>query len=96
MFGIQEKSFKIIKEILEKNINIEKKVIFGSRATGKQRISSDIDIAIYGKNINFNDISRILGEIDESDIIYKVDIVHYESLNNEKLKENIKKEGVEF
>ena len=49
MFGIQEKSFKIIKEILEKNINIEKKVIFGSRATGKQRISSDIDIAIKFK-----------------------------------------------
>jgi len=96
MFGIQEKSFKIIKEILEKNINIEKKVIFGSRATGKHRVSSDIDIAIYGKNITFNDISRILGEIDESDIVYKVDIVHYESLNNEKLKENINKEGVEF
>ena len=74
MFGIQDKSFQIIKEVLDKNIKIEKRVVFGSRATGKYKNSSDIDIALYGKDITFNDISKIKGELDESDCIYKIDI----------------------
>ncbi len=96
MFGIQDKSFQIIKDVLGKNIKIEKRVIFGSRATGKYKNSSDIDIALYGEKITFDDISKIKGELDESDCIYKIDIIHYESLKNNELRENIDKEGVEF
>lgn len=95
MFGLDEDALREIKKILEKNINIEKCVIFGSRAVGEYKKNSDIDIALFGK-LSFADISSIKGEFDESSIIYKIDLVHYESLKSEKLKENIMKFGIEI
>lgn len=96
MFAIQENSLKIITEILGKYAKIKRRVDFGSRATAKYRDNSDVDIALFGADITFEEISKIIGEMDESDLVYKVDIVHYESLNNKELKENIDREGVEF
>lgn len=64
--------------------------------TGSSRERSDIDIAIYGSEISFRDLSNIKGELDESDCIYMIDIVLYESIKNKRFKENIDKQGIEF
>ncbi|MBN1469258.1 MAG: nucleotidyltransferase domain-containing protein [Fusobacteriaceae bacterium] len=92
--GINEKTLKIIKDIIGK-YNVEKRVIFGSRARGNYRYNSDIDIAIFG-TINRNDFNRLLDELMESDCIYKIDLVHFERISNEELKKDILEEGIEF
>ena len=92
--GINEKILKIIKDIIGK-YNVEKRVIFGSRARGNYRYNSDIDIAIFGA-INRNDFNRLLDELMESDCIYKIDLVHFERISNEGLKKDILEEGIEF
>mgnify|MGYP000320015623 FL=1 len=92
--GINEKTLKIIKDIIGK-YNVEKRVIFGSRARGTYRYNSDIDIAIFG-TINRNDFNRLLDELMESDCIYKIDLVHFERISNEGLKKDILEEGIEF
>jgi predicted nucleotidyltransferase len=92
--GINEKILKIIKDIIGK-YNVEKRVIFGSRARGNYRYNSDIDIAIFG-TINRNDFNRLLDELMESDCIYKIDLVHFERISNEELKKDILEEGIEF
>jgi len=92
--GINEKTLKIIKDIIGK-YNVEKRVIFGSRARGTYRYNSDIDIAIFGA-INRNDFNRLLDELMESDCIYKIDLVHFERISNEELKKDILEEGIEF
>ncbi|MDG3583269.1 nucleotidyltransferase domain-containing protein [Galbibacter sp. CMA-7] len=38
---------------LHKNNNINKTLVFGSRATGNYRASSDVDIALKG-NVSYN------------------------------------------
>lgn len=92
--GINEKTLKIIKDIIGK-YNVEKRVIFGSRVRGTYRYNSDIDIAIFGA-INGNDFNRLLDELMESDCIYKIDLVHFERISNEELKKDILEEGIEF
>ena len=92
--GINEKTLKIIKDIIGK-YNVEKRVIFGSRVRGTYRYNSDIDIAIFGA-INRNDFNRLLDELMESDCIYKSDLVHFERISNEELKKDILEEGIEF
>lgn len=94
-FGIDNETLDIIKKILAKNRKIEKRVIFGSRATGKYKKNSDIDICLYG-NISFREISSLKGEFNESDCIYKVDLVSYNRLENIKFKKNIDEEGMKF
>lgn len=92
--GVNEKTLKIIKGIFQK-YEIDKKVIFGSRARGDYRYNSDIDIAVFG-HIDRKIFNRLAGELMESDCIYKIDLVHFEKINNEELKKDILNEGIEF
>ncbi len=88
--GVEEKYLNIIIEELQKNPRIEQAKIYGSRSKGNYKATSDIDIAIYGENLKTFDedeLRYVLNE--ESDLIYFVDIVNYETLENDKLIENI-------
>ncbi|WP_414646601.1 nucleotidyltransferase domain-containing protein [Clostridium tetani] len=44
---------------------IEKAYIFGSRAKGNYKPGSDIDIAIYGENINLDILSKLNSILEE-------------------------------
>ena len=48
--GIKE---QVINEIIDlaKKYNVEKVILFGSRARGDYHRASDIDLAVYGENI---------------------------------------------
>ncbi len=95
MFGLDVRTLKILNDIFAKNKNIEKKVVFGSRAAGTYKRTSDIDIAIYGK-LTRAEVNRLRGDLEESDCFYKVDLVHYEALADEEMRKNIDRDGVEF
>ena len=93
-FGIYPDSYVAILGELKKHPEIEKVVIFGSRAMGNYKKGSDIDIAIFGKNITFrvlSDIHYMLNE--EIPVPYFFDIIHFESLKTEKLKKHIETKG---
>ncbi len=88
--GIEEKYLNIIIKEIQKNPRIEKAKIFGSRSKGNFKATSDIDIAIYGVNLKTFDEDELMYILnEESDLIYFVDIVNYETLENDKLIENI-------
>ena len=57
-----------------KNTDV-KVYLFGSRAKGKNRKYSDIDLAIESKNDIKDKIAELKRIIEESNLIYKVDIV---------------------
>jgi len=57
-----------------KNTDV-KVYLFGSRAKGKNRKYSDIDLAIESKNDIKDKIAELKSIIEESNLIYKVDIV---------------------
>ena len=48
MCGLLDRDIKYIRKALEKYDEIEKAVIFGSRAMGNYKKGSDVDIAIDG------------------------------------------------
>jgi len=96
-FGIPEKILEIILSGLKQFSEIEKAVIFGSRATGNYKNGSDIDIAIFGTNVTFNTVARLHGILNEqAPIPYFVDIIDFNSINNEELKKHIEDHGVTF
>jgi predicted nucleotidyltransferase len=88
--GIPQKSLNMIIETIDKSPEIDKAAIFGSRAMGNYKNGSDVDIAIFGNKIKpeiINRLSVLLNE--ELPLPYYFDIVHYESLKDEKLKKHI-------
>ena len=92
--GIREQVLNEIIDFAEK-YDVKKVVLFGSRARGKYKKESDIDIAIKG-NIKTEDKYRIINEFDLINTIHKIDLVFIEELTKKELVENIDKEGVEI
>lgn len=89
-FGITEKSMNFIIDALKHLDEVDKAVVFGSRAMGNYKNGSDIDLALYGcfiTNNIVNSLSILLNE--ELPLPYYFDILHYEGIDNIELKKHI-------
>ena len=94
-FGIYDKTYELILNSFNKFPKIEKAIIFGSRAMGNYKKGSDIDIAILGEKIDFATTSRLHGLLNEElPIPYFVDVINYNTIKVEELKQHIMNEGV--
>ena len=71
------KDLKTVKSILAKHYNLNENptYIFGSRANNTNREDSDLDIFIEDKSVNSATITLMNEDFEESNILYKVDIV---------------------
>ena len=94
MFGLLDKDINYIKETLSKFSEIEKGIIFGSRAMGNYKKGSDIDLALIGENITNNILFKVDDYLNEVyPIPYFFDVIHYENISNTKLKNHIDEYG---
>lgn len=76
--------------------DIFKVVLFGSRAKGSYRNSSDIDLAVFAPTMSAQIFDKLWNEVEDLPIVFKVDCLHFESLSNDVLKKKIEAEGVLF
>jgi uncharacterized protein len=74
---------------------IERVGLFGSRATGRYRPNSDIDLVLYG-SLDEATISRLWTLFAESSLPVKVDVLRYNPEMYPPLKAHIDDEGVPF
>ena len=89
--GLSNKQMKEIKDILQQYQEVDKAVLFGSRAMGNYKKASDVDIAIMGKNANFSLAAKIKSHIeDDTYLPYFFDIISYNTIQSEELKQHIK------
>lgn len=55
---------------------------FGSRATGTARRFSDLDLCLRGPmRLSNNILSAIQGELEESDLPYRVDVIDWHAIS---------------
>jgi predicted nucleotidyltransferase len=94
-FGLQDDDKQIILDILKAYPQIEEVVLFGSRALNTFKATSDIDLAIKGKDIH-SILAVLIADFEESDLIYEVDLVDYAGISTEKLFEHIDRHGKVF
>ena len=93
-FGLKESDMEYIVINIRKFPEIEKAIIFGSRAKGNYKPGSDIDIGIYGKKINFDILARLHSLLeDESPMPYLFDLVDVTNSNHKELNEHIERFG---
>ena len=86
------------RQILDKILSykdVEKIVLYGSRATDTFRKTSDIDIAVFAENWTSRDIALVHDSLEENvKTPLKIDLVNFYAITKESLKENILKQGV--
>ena len=93
MYGLSERSYQELIEILKSVPEIDEAVIYGSRARGDHWYASDIDLSLKGERLN-NHSMRILNDrLYESHIPYFFDTHIFDNIHNPKLRSNILRDG---
>ncbi len=92
-FGLPERTINELLEYFKTKPEIEKVVIYGSRAKNTYKNGSDIDFAIWS---NKDNISEIAAELDELPTPYMFDVTNYKTLSHKNLKKSIDKDGLIF
>lgn len=81
---------EVMEEIIKiaQNNRIKKLIIFGSRARGDFKETSDIDIAVSGGDFNV-----FVQDIEETSTLLKFDLIDLDSPIENNLLESIRREG---
>jgi type I restriction enzyme S subunit len=95
-FGLSDKTYRKICDVLASFPKIEEVMIYGSRAKGTEREGSDIDLAIKGENITYDDIIKIHVKLDSLEMLYQYDVLNYTGKLDEGMRRSIDKYGVVF
>ncbi len=91
MGSISEKVILEINQICNKYDEIEKVILFGSRAREDNHSRSDIDLAVYFK---CNSNIEVLYELSEIETLLNIDITVISDNLEEKFLNNIEKDGI--
>lgn len=76
-------------------VAVDRAVIYGSRARGDFRRYSDIDLALHGENVSMSDVARIKNAIDDSFIVFPVDVTAVATLAPDgSMRRTIERDGI--
>lgn len=93
--GLFEADLQNVVSVLTQFPEVEYASIFGSRAKGNYKNGSDVDIALKGKQLSFTILTRINSILnEETSMPYRFDVLNYETITNNELKEHIDRVGL--
>ncbi|WAK03732.1 nucleotidyltransferase domain-containing protein [Methylobacter sp. YRD-M1] len=95
-YGLKNQTIAQINAVFARHSEIEQVILYGSRAKGNFKDSSDIDLALKGHNLNSSIIDRINFELDGLFLPYCFDISLFSRINNARLIDHINHIGVIF
>ncbi|EKV57288.1 DNA polymerase beta domain-containing protein region [Brachyspira hampsonii 30446] len=89
---LDEKIKEGIRNICSSYKNIEKVILFGSRAINKEKYNSDIDLALVGE-FDLLFCERLKEELSDLPTLLKFDVISYNNIENDELLNDIKNHG---
>ncbi len=93
---LKPQHYKIVSGILHEHFPGREVLVFGSRATGKTKKASDLDLCIMGTTpLSLSERGRLADAFDESSLPFKVDFVDWMTLEKW-FQDIIREDGVEF
>jgi len=93
-FGLPPETVEKIRGVLALHPQIEKAVVYGSRAKGNYRNGSDIDLTLFGEGLDLNELLRIMNELDDLLLPYTIDLSIFATLTHPALLDHIRRVGV--
>ena len=95
-YGLTSETVKKIRGVFEDFAEIEKAVLYGSRAKGNFKTGSDIDLTLYGENLSLHLLYEVGDALDDLLLPYTIDLSIFDKLNHAELCEHIERVGVVF
>lgn len=95
-YGLPSSTVEKVVSLFKKYPQVEKAIIYGSRAKGSYRKGSDIDIVLIGAALTHNDLVAIEDKIDDLFLPYSFDLSLFKNITNEELIDHINRIGLTF
>lgn len=92
MFGLPDETVELLQKYFSSQPEVLKVVVYGSRAMGREKPGSDIDLALF--TTSARDISgKVQADLEELSTPYLFDVVDYHRIAHEPLREHIDRVG---
>lgn len=96
LFGLPDIEVKKLQQVFENDKRVSQVWLYGSRATGKQKAASDIDLCIEGAQLSLADLHSFEVRIDDLFLPWKVDLSLKHQIDNPALIQHIENVGIGF
>jgi type I restriction enzyme S subunit len=94
--GLKDKYRQAIIDILSQCEQVEKVVLFGSRAMGTFTITSDVDIVLFGDKLTLTDQGNLAEQIEELTMPQSADLLLYRTIESKELLKHIREYGMQW
>ncbi|MCU0645226.1 MAG: nucleotidyltransferase domain-containing protein [bacterium] len=96
-FGLKNETIKKISAVFSRYPQVEKAVLYGSRAKGNYKNGSDIDLTLHGTvDLTTIVLYKIMEEIDDLLLPYTIDLSIFRSISDADVIDHIQRVGVVF
>jgi len=95
-FGLPESTVMKINEVFSHYSNIDKVVVYGSRAKGNFRPGSDIDLTLFSDQFSEEDLNHLQQDLDDLNTPYLIDLSIFSKLSSPELIDHIERVGQIF
>jgi type I restriction enzyme, S subunit len=95
-YGLKDTQIAQIQAVFVRYPAIDQVVLYGSRAMGTHKPHSDIDLTLYGDNLDTAVLNRISNELDDLLLPYTFDLSLFHHLENQEFIKHIERVGVVF
>ncbi len=96
-FGLNDRTIEQLQAVFARYPQVEKAILYGSRAKGNYRKGSDIDLTLCGgSDLNMTVLYQIIDEIDDLLLPYIVDLSIYDHIEDPDVLDHIRRVGVLF
>lgn len=92
--GLPPATFTLINGVLTQFSEVERAVLFGSRAKGTHKPGSDIDLALTGETLDWRIIGRIYDELDDLFLPYSFSLIQLNGDTDTDVAAHIERVGI--
>ena len=93
-YGLSDVVIEKLCGVLAQFPEVERAVLYGSRAKGNYKVGSDIDLTLYGPALTSQRCATIADAMDELLLPYTIDLSVFADLNNPDLRVHIERVGM--
>ena len=94
--GLSPATVAKIYKVFGRHPEIEKAVLYGSRAKGNFKPGSDIDLTLIGEKLDSKILGQLDSELDDMLLPYEFDLSIFSKLTHPELTEHIRRVGIIF
>lgn len=96
-FGLKETVIQQICDVFARYPQVDKAILYGSRAKGNYKHGSDIDLTLNDdENLSDKALCKIMNELDDLLLPYTIDLSILRNINDQDVIEHISRVGITF